>query len=64
MLFRSIEKFDTFWFREWIADSSVTRAILDEIDYYQLFGKLKSVYRHSDVGIILQHLRTLHSYWD
>jgi len=61
---RYIEKFDTFWFREWIADCKVTRAILNEIDYYRFFNKLPSVYRTLDSEIILSHLRALQSYWD
>lgn len=61
---RYLEKFDTFWFREWIADCSVTRAILNEIDYYRFYNKLPSVYRTLDSEIILSHLRALQSYWD
>ncbi len=61
---RYIEKFDVFWFREWIADCSVTRAVISELEYYREHGKLPSVYRSVDEGIILSHLRTLHSYWD
>jgi len=59
-----IEKFDTFWFRGWIADSSVTRAILSELKYYKNHGSLPSVYRSMEDGIILQHLQTLGRYWD
>ena len=59
-----IEKFDTFWFREWIADCPVTRAIVSDLAYYKEHGKLPTVYRSIDEGIILQHLRTLQSYWD
>jgi hypothetical protein len=59
-----IEKFDTFWFREWIADCPVTRAIVADLKYYKEHGKLPTVYRSVDEGIILQHLRTLQSYWD
>ena len=61
---RYIEKFDVFWFREWIADCSVTRAILNEIDYYRFHNKLPSVYRAMESEIILSHLRALQSYWD
>lgn len=61
---RYVEKFDTFWFREWIADCSVTRAILNEIDYFRFYNKLPSVYRTLDSEIILSHLRALQSYWD
>jgi hypothetical protein len=59
-----IEKFNTFWFREWIADCPVTRAIIGDLEYYKEHGKLPSVYRTIDEGIILQHLRTLQRYWD
>jgi len=59
-----IEKFDTFWFREWIADSIATRAIVSELEYYQKHGKLPSVYRTIESQIVLQHLRTLQTYWD
>ena len=59
-----IEKFDTFHFREWIADSAVTNAMIREIDHYRFFGRLKSVYRHTEDCIILQHLRALQGYWD
>ena len=59
-----IEKFDTFWLREWIADCPVTRAIVSDLAYYKEHGKLPTVYRSIDEGIILQHLRTLQSYWD
>jgi hypothetical protein len=59
-----IEKFDCFHFREWVADCSVTRAIIAELEYYKEHGKLPSVYRSVDDGIILSHLRSLHTYWD
>jgi len=59
-----IEKFDCFWFREWISDCTVTRAIITELEYYKEHGKLPSVYRSIDDGIILAHLRSLHTYWD
>ena len=59
-----LEKFDTFWFREWVADSPVTRAIINELDYYRFFNKLPSVYRHVDECIIQSHLRALQGYWD
>jgi len=59
-----LAKFDTFWWRQWIADTPATRFMLEEIDYYRRFGKLKAVYRHEDEGIILRHLRALSSYWD
>jgi len=59
-----IEKFDTFWLREWIADCPVTRAIVKDLEHYKTHGMLPTVYRTIDEGIILQHLRTLQRYWD
>lgn len=61
---RYIEKFDTFWFREWIADCAPTRAIISELEYYKEHGRLPSVYRTLESEIILSHLRALQSYWD
>jgi hypothetical protein len=61
---RYLEKFDCFWFREWIADCGPTRAIIAELQHFKDYGKLPSVYRSVEEGIILMHLRTLHSYWD
>jgi hypothetical protein len=59
-----IPKFDCFHFREWVADCSVTRAIIAELEHYKEHGKLPSVYRTVESSIILSHLRTLHQYWD
>jgi hypothetical protein len=59
-----IEKFDTFWLREWVADCPVTRAIVKDLEHYKTHGMLPTVYRTIDEGIILQHLRTLQQYWD
>jgi hypothetical protein len=59
-----IEKFNTFHFREWIADSSVTRAILNEIQYYKDHGTFPNTYRSTDDWILLKHFMTLGSYWD
>lgn len=59
-----LEKFDTFWLREWVADCSVTRAILADLEFYKREGRLPDVYRHTDEGTILRHLRTLDRYWD
>lgn len=61
---RYIEKFDCFWFREWIADCGPTRAIIQELEYYKQHGKLPSVYRTMESEIVLSHLRTLAHYWD
>lgn len=63
-VWRYIEKFDTFHFREWIADSLPTKMILWELQYYKENGRLPSVYRHSEDCIIMQHLRCLMGYWD
>ena len=59
-----IEKFDTYHFREWVADCSVTRAIISDLEHYKNHGMLPTVYRTIDEGIILQHLRSLQAYWD
>jgi hypothetical protein len=59
-----IEKFDTFHFREWIADCGPTRSIIRELEYYKEHGELPSVYRALESEIILSHLRALQSYWD
>ena len=59
-----VEKFDTYWFREWVADCPVTRAIVKDLEHYKTHGMLPTVYRTIDEGIILQHLRTLQRYWD
>ena len=63
-VWRHIEKFDVFWFREWIADCAVTRSIIQELKYYKEHGSLPSVYRSIDECIILSHLETLQRYWD
>jgi len=59
-----IEKFDTFHFKEWVADCPVTRAIINDLEHYKTHGMLPTVYRTIDEGIILQHLRSLQAYWD
>ena len=59
-----VEKFDIFWFREWVADSPITREILKELRFFQTEGKLPTVYRTIDEGIVLKHLETLWNYWD
>ena len=62
--FYYLEKFNTFWFRQWIADSSVTRAIINELEYYKQHGKLPSVYRHAEEYIIISHFHCLDRLWD
>jgi hypothetical protein len=59
-----IEKFETFHFREWIADSVVTQALLNEIVYYKVTGEMLSKYRTLPGQIILEHFQTLSRYWD
>jgi hypothetical protein len=59
-----IEKFNVFWFREWLADCTVTRAIIAELQCFKEHGRLPSVYRSVEEGIILTHLETLQRYWD
>jgi len=59
-----IEKFQTFHFREWIADSVVTQALLNEIVYYKATGEMLSKYRTIPGQIILEHFQTLGRYWD
>ena len=63
-VFVYLEKFRTFWFREWIADSPVTCAIIAELEYYKQHGKLPSVYRHAEEYIVLSHFHCLGRYWD
>jgi hypothetical protein len=59
-----LEKFNTFHFREWIADSIVTQAILNEIVYYKATGEMLSKYRTIPGQVMLEHFQTLGRYWD
>lgn len=59
-----LEKFDTFWFRNYVADCTVTRQVLKEIEYFMELGKFPSSYRNMDTGVFLRHLRCLGLYWD
>ena len=63
-LWHHIQKFDVFWFREWVADCTVVRAALQELSLYQNEGSVKSVYRTTDEEIVLKHLETIQSYWE
>ena len=63
-VFVYLEKFSTFWFREFVADSRVTRAIIAELQYFKQHGKLPSVYRYCEEYIILSHFHCLDRYWD
>lgn len=59
-----LEKFDTFHFREWIAWTTATKAILNELFYYRSTGEFMDLYRCVPDSVVLKHFRTLHSYWD
>lgn len=59
-----LEKFQTFWFRQWIADSLVTRAIIHELQHFKEHGRLPSVYRHAEEYIIMSHFHCLDRLWD
>jgi hypothetical protein len=63
-IFTYIEKFDVFWFREWVATCPITRSALQELRDYQTSGKISSIYRTTDEEIVLKHLETIRSYWD
>jgi hypothetical protein len=63
-LWHHIEKFNVFWFREWVADCTVARAALQELRLFQVYGYTGSVYRTTEEEIILKHLETLQMYWD
>ena len=62
--FYYLEKFDTFHFREFVADSTVTRAIIAELEYFKEHGKLPSVYRHVEESVVISLLHMLHRLWD
>jgi len=63
-VFVYLEKFSTFHFKEYVADSSVSRAIIAELEHYKQHGKLPSVYRHAEEYIIVSHFHCLDRYWD
>lgn len=58
------KKFDTFWFREWVSDCAITSSIYTELQCYKSIGRLPSVYRGTDEGVVIRHLKALSSYWD
>jgi len=62
--FYYLEKFSTFHFREFVADSTVTRAIIAELEYFKEHGKLPSVYRHAEEYVVISLLHMLHRLWD
>jgi hypothetical protein len=63
-LFVYLEKFNTFWFRQFVADSLVTQSIIQELEFYQDNGRFPSVYRHAEEYIIISHFACLDRYWD
>jgi hypothetical protein len=63
-LFDYLEKFETFHFRGYVADCTVTNAVLDELRYYNELGRFPSTYRHNDGSIFLRHIKTLDEFWD
>ena len=63
-LFEYLEKFQTFHYRGYVADCTVTNAVLDELRYYNELGRFPSTYRHNDGSIFLRHIKTLDEFWD
>lgn len=63
-VWKYIPKFDVFWFREYVADCSVTQAALGELFYFQANKKFPSIYRPLDAGVALRHIQTLGMYGD
>ena len=59
-----LKKFDTFWYRDYISDCAVTRAVLSELSHFKDTQSLRDTYRFTDSSIILRHVETLHKYWD
>lgn len=59
-----LEKFDTFWKREWLADCQVVRAALYELQHIATMGEPIDTYRCTTDHLIFLHLDTLDSYWD
>jgi len=62
--FYYLEKFQTFHFRQFVADSSVTRAILAELTHFKQHGKLPSVYRHAEEYVVISLFHLLDRLWD
>lgn len=62
--FYYLEKFNTFHFRQYVADSTVTRAIIHELQHYKQHGTLPSVYRHAEEYVVLSHFHCLDRLWD
>jgi hypothetical protein len=62
--FTYLEKFQTFVFREFVADSTVTRAILAELEFFKKYGKLPSIYRHCEEYVVMSLFESLDRLWD
>ena len=58
------EKFDTFQFFEFIAWTTATKAILNELFYYKSTGEFMDLYRCTPDSVVLHHIRALSTYWD
>lgn len=63
-VFVYLEKFNTFAYREYVADCSVTRAIISELEYFKQHGKLPSVYRHAEEYVVISLFHMLDRLWD
>lgn len=59
-----LQKFDAFWFRQYVSDCTVVRSILGELKYYKQNGRFPGTYRYPDESILHRHLSSLDSYWD
>jgi hypothetical protein len=63
-VFNYLEKFQTFHFREFVADSTVTRSIITELEFFKHNGRLPSVYRHAEEYVVISHFHCLDRMWD
>jgi hypothetical protein len=61
---RHLPKFETFQFRDCVADSPSIRHILEDLVLFRETGNLPSVYRNPNDSIVIKHLKTLSTYWD
>jgi hypothetical protein len=62
--FQCIDGQDTFKFADYVAQSSVTKAVIDELKYFQMHNHLSSKYRHNDDYVVLSLILTLSRFWD
>ena len=63
-LWKYLDKFDTFQFRDAVSDNPSTRFILDELTAYNRTGELICNYRHPVHSLIIRHLKALSLYYD